>query len=103
MRRGPSSFRSENMWLKEEGFKTVLRLWWEGLNFRGFASFILYEKLKALKPILRCWNKEVFGKVELQKELALSQVDFWDKEEISHPLSLEEEEARKDVREFYKK
>ena len=103
MRRGPSSFRFENTWLKEEGFKTVLRLWWEGRNFRGFASFILHEKLKALKPILRCWNKEVFGKVELQKELALSQVDFWDKEEISHPLSLEEEEARKDVREFYKK
>ena len=47
LRRGPTSFRFENMWLKEEGFKIVLRLWWEGLNFRGFASFILSEKLKA--------------------------------------------------------
>ncbi|KAL6323790.1 hypothetical protein AAG906_002258 [Vitis piasezkii] len=46
-RRGPSSFRFENMWLNKEG-----------LNFRGF---------------------------------------------MSHPLSLEEEEARKDVKEFYKK
>ena len=91
------------MWLKEEGFKTVLRSWWEGLNFRGSASFILFEKLKALKPILRCWNKEVFGKVELQKELALNRMDFWDKVEVSHPLSLKEEEARKDARELYKK
>ena len=41
--------------------------------------------------------------MELQKELALSRVDLWDKEEISHPLSLEEEEARTDVRELYKK
>ena len=91
------------MWPKEEGFKTHLRSWWEGLNFRGSASFILYEKLKALKPILRCWNKEVFGKAELQKELALNWVDFWDKEETSHPLSLEGEESRRDARETHKK
>ena len=31
MRRGPTPFRFENMWLKEEGFKEVLRKWWEGI------------------------------------------------------------------------
>ena len=30
MRRGPTPFRFENMWLKEEGFQEVLRKWWEG-------------------------------------------------------------------------
>ena len=54
MRRGLAPFRFENMWLKEERFKDVLRLWWEGLNFSGSTSFI---KMKALKPIMRSWNK----------------------------------------------
>ena len=70
MRRGPTSFRFENMWLKEEGFKEVLKKWWEGIQVNGSASFILAEKLKALKPILRSWNKEVFGKVETKKQNA---------------------------------
>ena len=65
MRRGPTPFRFENMWLKEEGFKDVPRTWWEGLNFFGSASFILAEKLKALKPLLKRWNKEVFGLYEV--------------------------------------
>ena len=49
LRRGPTPFRFENMWLKEEDFKTVPKTWWEGFNFSGSASFILAEKLKALK------------------------------------------------------
>ena len=57
MRRGPTTFRFENMWLKEKGFKNVLKTWWgRGLNFSGSASFILAEKLKALKPLLRSSN-----------------------------------------------
>ena len=78
VRRGPTPFRFENMWLKEEGFKDVLRLWWEGLNFSGSASLILAEKMKAFKPILRSWNKEVFGKIEVQEVLALNFVNFRD-------------------------
>ncbi|RVW38201.1 hypothetical protein CK203_116611 [Vitis vinifera] len=53
MRRGPMPFRSENMWLKEEGFKEVLKKWWEGIQVSGSTNFILTEKLKALKPIMR--------------------------------------------------
>lgn len=49
LRRGSSPFRLENMWLKEEGFKDLLKTWWEGFSIRGSFSFILTEKLKALK------------------------------------------------------
>ena len=69
-------FRFENMWLKEESFKDKLQAWWESLNFSGTTSFVLVAKLKALKPLLREWNKNVFGKVEVNKVLALNQVDF---------------------------
>ena len=67
MRGGPSPFRFENMWLKEEGFKEVLRKWWKGIQVSGSASFILIEKLKTLKPILRSWNKKVFGQIDSKK------------------------------------
>ena len=53
VRSGPLPFRFENMWLKEEGFKDLLKDWWQGLNFKGSSSFILAAKLKALKGILK--------------------------------------------------
>ena len=61
------------------------------------------KKMKALKLILRSWNKEVFGKVETKKQSAWNLVDFWDKKESARSLSMEEEEARKEARETYKK
>ncbi|RVX12604.1 Transposon TX1 uncharacterized 149 kDa protein [Vitis vinifera] len=64
VRSGPMPFRFENMWLKEEGFKEKMQGW--------------------------DWNKLEFGKVEVNKALALSQVDFWDKMELSRTLSVQE-------------
>ena len=49
MRKGHSPFKFENMWLKEEGFKDLLRSWWLGFNFHDSFSFILVEKLKVVK------------------------------------------------------
>ena len=103
MRRGPTPFRFENMWLKSEGFKEVLKQWWEGIQVSGSASFILTEKLKTLKPLLRSWNKEVFGQIGCEKQKAWFLLDYWDKEERGRSLSMEEEEARKEARELYKK
>ena len=103
MRKGPTPFRFENMWLKEEGFKEVLRKWWEGIQVSGTASYILSEKLKALKQILKKWNTEVFGQFTVKKQEAWNSLEFWDKEERVRELSLEEEETRKEAREMYKK
>ena len=35
IRRGPSPFRFENMWLKVEGFKDLIRSWWRGDGGQG--------------------------------------------------------------------
>ncbi|RVW22709.1 hypothetical protein CK203_103837 [Vitis vinifera] len=51
-RRGPSPFRFENMWLKVEGFKDLMRSWWQRMS--------------------------VFGNLESNKLAALQQVDYWD-------------------------
>ncbi|RVW98500.1 hypothetical protein CK203_026862 [Vitis vinifera] len=81
--RGPIPFRFENMWLKEEGFKELLRGWWQGFNCSGSYSFVLSEKLKALKVKLKNWNKEVL--------------------ERQRTLNEQELEARKEAKEEFKK
>ena len=62
----------------------------------------MLSKVKALKSILRVWNKEVFGRVEVQKE-ALSKISFWDDLEKEKTLSLEDTEEREKAREEFKK
>ena len=49
------------MWLRVDGFKELLKGWRQGMIFSGSFSFVLAEKLKALKAILKTWNREVFG------------------------------------------
>ena len=53
VRTGPSPFRFELMWLKYEGFKEILKGWWQNLQFHGSFIFILSAKLKALKGLLK--------------------------------------------------
>ena len=89
--------------MKEGRFKDLLKDWWQWLNFRGSSSFSLAPKLEALKGILQTWNKEVFGKVEVNKSLALQQVNLWDTQERSRALSVEQVEARNEAREECKK
>ncbi|RVW51122.1 putative ribonuclease H protein [Vitis vinifera] len=78
LRRGPSSFRFENMWLKVEGFQDLIRSWW--------------------------WEiEEVFGNLGCNKAAALQQVEFWDLVESDRILSVEETELKKEAKENYKK
>ncbi|RVW21077.1 hypothetical protein CK203_106156 [Vitis vinifera] len=65
-------------------------------------SFVLDAKLRALKAVLKTWNKEVSGFIEARKGEALSQVVYWDEKEKGSALNLEESEARKEAREAYK-
>ena len=88
IRSGPSPFRFENMWMKAEGFKDLLKGWWQGLSLKGSASFIQAEKLKGLKGELKVWNKEVFGNVGNRKAEALHRVGCWDNVEKDWELSL---------------
>ena len=64
------------MWLRVDGFKEVVKGWWQGMIFSGFFSFVIAEKLKALKAILKTWNREVFSRVEAKKSGAPSRVSY---------------------------
>ncbi|RVW26531.1 hypothetical protein CK203_103819 [Vitis vinifera] len=79
IRRGPSPFRFENIWLKVDGFKELLRGWWQEAGGRGRASFRLATKMKVLKDKIKGWNRDVFGRLEVNKNLALQQKRIGDK------------------------
>ena len=92
--RGPLLFRFENMWIRDESFKDLIKDWWRNMRFNGTRSYIILEKLKALKSRIKIWNREVFGKVEDSKKAALARVDFWDEMEGQRTLSSEELEEK---------
>ena len=56
------------MWLKTEGFVDRVKQWWDGYRFEGSPSFILAQKLKALKADLKKLNKEEFGDLAFRKK-----------------------------------
>ncbi|KAJ9693798.1 hypothetical protein PVL29_009659 [Vitis rotundifolia] len=101
--RGPTPFRFENMWLKVEGFKDMVRAWWQEIEVRGSASFRLNVKMKEIKKNLRVWNKEVFGRLETNKAAALEQVDHWDRVESERNLTVEEADLKKEAKDSFKK
>ena len=100
--RGPAAFRFEIMRLKVVGFKELVKNWWHSLSFNDTYSFILASKLKALKALLKSWNRDVFGRVEANKRKVLQRISLWDDLEKNKPLSLEEFEERNLAKEGFK-
>jgi hypothetical protein len=51
--KGSKYFKFENLWLKSEGFVEQVNLWWAPYEFHGLSSYVLANKLKALKVDLK--------------------------------------------------
>jgi hypothetical protein len=92
--RGRRPFRFENMWLKAEGFLERVRNWWDSYHFFGNASFVLANKLKALKGDLKKWNEAEFGHVTMKKNMLMADLGELDLEEESRPLSAVEKSKK---------
>ena len=103
VRTSPSPFYFELMWLKYAGFKETLKGWWQNFQFHGSYSFILSAKLKALKGVMKIWNRDVFGKVETNKKDALRRMSYWDDLEKERDLNREEAEGRVNARAEFKR
>jgi hypothetical protein len=76
---GKSSFKFENMWLKEEGFVEKVREWWNSFSFMGSPSFILAKKLRTLKGETKSWNSEVFGNVGARNKAWAEELELLDR------------------------
>ena len=89
--RGRCAFKFENMWLKVEGFVEKVQQWWSSYSFLGSPSFVLAQKLKALKEDLKKWNKEEFCDLAFKKKCLLSELLGLDAKEDILGLSHEEQ------------
>lgn len=54
-----------NGWLEHSGFIPFVYEAWAGFQVSRSKAYILKEKVKLLKGKLRTWNKEVFGRMDL--------------------------------------
>jgi hypothetical protein len=86
-REGKRHFKFENMWLKSDGF---VQRWWESYDFQGLPSYVLANKLKALKADLKKWNAEVFSDVGKRKKELLEGIKELEGFEESRGLVEEE-------------
>ena len=59
--RGRRPFRFENMWLKVEDCLERVRNWWGSYQFSGNTSFVLANKMKALKGDIKNGMKMNLG------------------------------------------
>ena len=90
------------MWLKEGGLKSLINEWWHSVEIRGSGSFVLPEKLKALKIKLGKWNKDSFRRVKERKKASLRKVKDWDSLEVTRLLSLRERELKMEAFDEFK-
>ncbi|MCH88726.1 reverse transcriptase, partial [Trifolium medium] len=65
---GPKPFRFNNFWLGNREFKEVITKAWESQHFEGWMGFILKERLKGLKGVIKEWSGRTFGEVEHTKK-----------------------------------
>ena len=95
LQNGKSSFKFENMWLKDEGFVDKVRSWWSSFSFMGSPSFILAKKLRALKGEIKRWNREVFGDVGARNKAWSEELELLDRSGEVRRLTVEEKERRR--------
>lgn len=55
-----------------------LRNWWQEISIYRSASFILMEKLKMLKGLLKSWYQDAFGNLIVNRTEALRLINHWD-------------------------
>jgi hypothetical protein len=82
------------MWLKDPEFVNKVRGWWSSYTFSGTPSYVLSQKLKALKGDLKLWNKQVFEDVGLKRQQLECDLQFFDEKEGTSFLTSEERVLR---------
>ena len=94
IRRGHCAFKFENMWLKAEGLVEGVQQWWTRYCFVGSPSFVLAQKLNALKVDLKKWNREEFGDLAFGKKSLLFELLGLDAREELLGLSNKDQNRR---------
>ncbi|KAI5436841.1 hypothetical protein KIW84_023097 [Lathyrus oleraceus] len=69
---GPKPFKFFNAWVDHKEFLPFVSKSWGSMSFKGSVAYILKEKLKNLKNLLKQLNLEVFDTIDLKVREAVS-------------------------------
>ncbi|GAU43110.1 hypothetical protein TSUD_373050 [Trifolium subterraneum] len=92
---GPKPFRFNNYWLENKNLKPVVESFWENQRVEGWMGFVLKEKLKGLKILLREWHKQEYGGLEVKIEELKIEICSLDRKGEEVGLTTQEIESRK--------
>jgi len=92
---GPKPFRFNNYWLENGDFKRVVEEAWSGTHRQRQMSFVLKEKFKSLKFIIKEWHNGVYGDPEDRVSKAVRDILELDVRGEEVGLCEEEVEMRK--------
>lgn len=76
---GPKPSKVNDRWFKNVPFLPYVESEWKDIQVEGRSDFVLKEKMKRLKDILRRWDKEHFRRIDLDIEerfLKINEVDL---------------------------
>jgi hypothetical protein len=71
---GPRPFRFNNHWILNKDFKGLVEEAWRSFNHTGWMGFVLKEKLKGLKTLIKVWNREVYGSIDTKILLLVEEI-----------------------------
>ncbi|XP_028102144.1 uncharacterized protein LOC114301374 [Camellia sinensis] len=95
---GPRPFRFINAWTLHPKFGEVMKKSWEDYAITGWVGFVIINKLKALRSVLKKWNVEVFGNVTHSLKTADEELHAIDLVAESRNLERNEAVRRREVR-----
>ncbi|XP_058746998.1 uncharacterized protein LOC131619984 [Vicia villosa] len=75
---GPKPFKFNNEWFLFKSFLPFLEKEWKEIKVEGRGDFVLKEKLRVLKEKLKWWNKNMFGKINLEVEENVRDINYGD-------------------------
>lgn len=100
---GPKPFRVLNSWHNDPRFRGFVEKSWKSLVVHGNGAFIMKEKLKLLKSLLKQWNSEVFGNLITKRNDVVVRMNALDVRAGEHQLTVEEVLERKELmREYWR-
>ncbi|KAI8560219.1 hypothetical protein RHMOL_Rhmol04G0239000 [Rhododendron molle] len=92
---GRKPFKFFNFWMNHKHFSPMLiQSWDRPVDKVGSPMFILYEKLRRLKPCLKNFNKEFYSDIQNRVKVAreeLSNIQTWCAQLLGEPILMEYE------------
>ncbi|XP_058770682.1 uncharacterized protein LOC131644227 [Vicia villosa] len=75
---GPKPFKFNNEWFTFSSFLPFVEKDWKDLVMEGRGDYVLKEKLSRIKGRLRWWNKTIFGRIDLEVEEGVRDINEGD-------------------------